>query len=56
MKILCLAHGTLSVAHQELVIAAALKSAGHEVQITHDVNFGLFNKGFIPEPLTEAWN
>lgn len=53
MNILILAHGTLSVAHQELVIAAAIKSEGHQVQITHDINFGIFNKGFIPEPLTK---
>jgi glycosyltransferase involved in cell wall biosynthesis len=48
-----LANGTLSVAHQELVIGAALKKAGHNVQIIHDVNFGFFNKAFLPEPLNE---
>ena len=53
MKILCIAHGTLSVAHQELVIAAALKQQGHDVAVTHDMDFGFFNKGVLPEPLTE---
>jgi len=53
MNIFCIGNGTLSVAHQELVIAAALKEAGHEVRITHDLRWGFFNLGMIPEPLEE---
>jgi glycosyltransferase involved in cell wall biosynthesis len=53
MNILMVANGTLSVAHQELVIGAALKKAGHGVQIIHDLDFGFFNKNYLPPPLVE---
>ena len=48
------ANGTLSVAHQELVIGAALKRAGHTVQIIHDLDFGFFNRNYLPPPLEEG--
>lgn len=54
MKILLVANGTLSVAHQELVIGAALKRYGHQVQIIHDPDSGHFNKGYLPAPLEES--
>jgi glycosyltransferase involved in cell wall biosynthesis len=54
MKILLVGNGSLSVAHQELAIAAGLKRAGHEVQVIHDPDSGFFNKGVIPEPLVES--
>lgn len=51
MNILCIGNGTLSVAHQELVIAGALKSLGHSVKVTHDLEWGFFNQNKIPSPL-----
>lgn len=48
MKILLVGNGTLSVAHQEISIAAALKEVGHEVRLTHDLEWGFFNKRIVP--------
>jgi glycosyltransferase involved in cell wall biosynthesis len=51
MKVLLIGNGFLSMAHQELHIAAGLKQAGNEVVILHDPQCSEFNKGYIPPPL-----
>jgi glycosyltransferase involved in cell wall biosynthesis len=53
MKILLIGNGFLSMAHQELYLAAGLKKLGNEVIVIHDPECSDFNKGYIPPPLTE---